>query len=168
MKFIHVFNIIIVLFFQKIVFAQSVQKNFGIGVMIGHPVAVTVQHNISKNNSVAGGFSFSLSDYTLVYADYHYHVSHLIKNKNPFSVETNPYVGFGGLLVLTNKDRSSDDLYLGKKSGHLGLGVRIPFGFEVLPQTLPIRFFAEIVPGMSLTPTMGAFFHLGLGIRYYF
>ena len=153
-------NILAFVFLLMFVFksqAQTEAHPFGLGIMIGNPAAITGKYILNKNNSVAGGLSISSSDYTLIYTDYLYHVHNLFTHKNQFLNELTPYIGFGGLLASTNKDRSNDDHYLGKKSGNLGLGVRVPLGSEWNPKALPLGVFLEIVPGMSVVPTMDAF-----------
>lgn len=77
-------------------------------------------------------------------------------------------MGVGGLLVVTNRDYNKDDRFLGKKSGSVGLGVRVPVGVEWQPGRPPLGVYLELVPGMAIIPKTDAFFQGGIGIRYYF
>jgi hypothetical protein len=138
--------------------------NLGLGLILGSPTAFTGK--LYRTNTVAYdfGIAFSLSDYLLVYSDYLIHVPNGVF-KNP---RLTPYYGIGAIVVSTRTSRSSNDKILGKDSGSIGAGVRVPFGVDWRPATPPLAFFAELVPGLAVIPETGVIVEGGIGLRYYF
>ncbi|OFZ29704.1 MAG: hypothetical protein A2622_10810 [Bdellovibrionales bacterium RIFCSPHIGHO2_01_FULL_40_29] len=143
-------------------------SDFGLGIILGAPTGITAKYWLDSQNAIDGGLSFSLSDYVLVYGDYLIHKSRLFGNQNQFTSELDFYYGLGANIVVTTKDRDTNDYYLGKKSGSAGFSVRVPFGVEWKPAEPSIGIFAELVPGMSIIPSTAVVFQGGLGARYYF
>lgn len=158
-------TLLLVLFVTKAGFALGAT---GAGIILGNPTGLTAK--MWKDSLVAydAGLSFSNSDYFLMYGDYLFHYPGSIKNKNAFISQLTPYWGVGGIVVLSSANRDSNDKFIGKKSGSLGLGVRFPFGVEWRPGSPPLGFFAELVPGMSIFPATDILFQGGIGMRYYF
>jgi hypothetical protein len=148
--------------------SSAFANKLGAGFFIGEPTSLTMKYWTSSTQAVDAGLAFSLSDYFLIYADYLTHYPQMIPKKNQFLSQLEFYIGVGGLLVVTNKDYSKDDRYLGKKSGSVGFGVRVPVGVEWQPANPPLGIYLELVPGMSIIPKTDAFFQGGVGIRYYF
>lgn len=143
-------------------------ENRGAGIVLGSPTGLTGK--MWKDSQVAydAGLSFSSSDYVLFYGDYLLHYPGSIRDKNPFISQLTPYWGLGGILVLTSANRDSNDKYIGKKSGSVGLGVRCPVGAEWKPGRLPLGIFAELAPGISVFPATDILIQGGIGMRYYF
>ncbi len=157
------------LVFTSAQFAQARTNGiFGLGVVVGGPTAITGKYWLSREAAIDGGLAFSFSDYVLLYGDYLIHYPRPFKNSDPFFSNIDFYMGVGANLVMTTNDRSNNDNYLGKKSGSVGLGVRVPFGLEWQPADPPIGVFVEIVPGISVIPATAVVVQGGLGIRYYF
>ena len=148
--------------------AAKENGRFGLGVVVGGPTAMTGKYWLSREAAIDGGLAFSYSDYVLVYGDYLKHYPRPFKNSDPFFSNIDFYMGVGANLVVTTNDRYNNDNYLGKKSGSVGLGVRVPFGLEWQPADPPIGVFLEIVPGISVIPSTSVVVQGGLGIRYYF
>ena len=69
---------------------------------------------------------------------------------------------------MTTGDRTDDYGIRGRRSGALGLGVRVPFGVEWKVADPPIGVFVEVVPVIAIVPQTTGIFQAGLGIRYYF
>ncbi len=150
------------------VFAKQSDQNFGLGILLGSPTAITGKYWLDNQAAIDGGLAFSFSNYVLVYADYLFHYPRPFNHAGEFFSELSFYLGAGGNLVITTSDRSSSDAYLGKKSGSVGLGVRAPFGLEWMPTKPTLGFFAEIVPGISVVPSTSVLVQGGFGARYYF
>lgn len=148
--------------------AKESHQNFGLGILLGAPTAITGKYWLNNEAAVDGGLAFSFSDYVLIYADYLFHYPRPFNLSEKFFTELSFYVGAGGNLVTTTNERSTTDNYLGKKSGSLGLGVRIPFGLEWMPARPNLGIFAEIVPGISVVPATSVLVQGGFGVRYYF
>lgn len=155
-----------VVFFGNISSVLSANKTYGIGLAFGDPSSVTGKYWIDAESGIDGGFAFLTDKYTLFYSDYHRHLKNLIHQAE--LQEFSPYIGVGGVFVMSTGSRSSKRKYLGESSGDLGLAVRIPVGLEWLPKTIPVGVFFEIVPALSVIPETSAFFHGAVGVRYYF
>jgi hypothetical protein len=151
---------------QKSNAAES--SGIGVGILLGSPTAITAKYWLDRQAALDAGIAFALSDYFLFYGDYLFHYPGAFKQKNKFVNELSPYVGVGGIVAFANSNRIDNDRYLGRTTGTLGLGVRIPFGIEWIPSKLPIGVFLELVPGISIIPATSVLFQGGLGIRYYF
>ncbi len=140
----------------------------GLGIVFGNPTALTGKYVVSNVLAYDFGLAFSFSDYILIYGDHLVSIPAGFGNKTKFISQLTPYYGIGGILVSTTTDRSKVDRILGKKSGSVGLGLRIPLGVEWRPIQPDFAFFAEIVPGISIVPETSAMFQGGLGLRYFF
>lgn len=143
-------------------------NSFGLGVAIGTPTVITGKYWTDSQAAIDGGVSFFASDFTLFYGDYLYHYPGFFKQKNEFTSRLKPYLGVGGILVSTTKDRSSNNRFLGTKSGSLGLAGRFPIGAEWMAPKPSLGVFAELAPSVSIVPTTEIFFQLALGVRYFF
>ncbi len=162
----------IVVSFLIVILAQPAgartNGQFGLGVVVGGPTAITGKYWLNREAAIDGGLAFSFSDYILLYGDYLVHYPRPFKNADPFFSNIDFYMGVGANLVVTTNDRSNNDTYLGRKSGSVGIGVRVPFGLEWHPTGPPLGIFVEIVPGISIIPATAVVVQGGLGIRYYF
>ncbi len=157
--------LLLAVFSSVLCFGQfSLAGNLGLGLILGSPTAFTGKFYRTNTIAYDFGIAFSLSDYLLVYSDYLIHVPNGVF-KNP---RLTPYYGIGGIVVSTRTSRSSNDKILGKDSGSLGAGVRVPFGVDWRPATPPLAFFAEIVPGLAVIPETGVLVEGGIGLRYFF
>ena len=159
---------ILVLIASEKVFAKQSNQNFGLGILLGSPTAITGKYWLDSQAAIDGGLAFSFSDYVLIYADYLFHYPRPFNQAGEFFSELSFYLGAGGNLVVTTNERNTADNYLGKKSGSVGLGVRIPFGLEWMPAKPTLGLFAEIVPGISVVPSTSVLVQGGFGARYYF
>lgn len=142
--------------------------DLGLGIILGAPTALTGKYLAGNNLAYDFGLAFSFDDYVLIYGDRLVPVPGGFGRKTKFASQITPYYGIGGVIVVTNKDRSSNDRILGKKSGSFGLGLRIPLGIEWRPSQPDFAFFLEIVPGISVIPETSAMFQGGIGLRYFF
>lgn len=142
--------------------------NLGFGFILGNPTAITGQWVQSKETSYQAGFSFSYDDSFLVFADRLFHMPGTFKTTEQFINELVPYVGIGGALAVTTKDRRTQDGYFDKDEGSVGLGVRVPIGIEWKNSDPNISVYFEIAPGISIFPETSAQFMGGLGLRYFF
>lgn len=153
--------------FATLTHAQT-QKKFGAGILIGNPTSLSAKYWTEQNRALQGGLAFDLDDYILIHGDYLVHYPGTFKTTESFINSLVPYVGIGGLFVITTDDRRKKDDYLGEDSGSIGLGVRVPFGIEWRNPDPSIGVFLELVPGISVIPETSALFMGGIGVRYYF
>ena len=155
--------------FLTILSVNSVMaREFGVGFILGNPTAITGQWVQSQKDSYQAGFSFSYDDSFLIYADRLFHFPGTFKTTESFINELIPYVGVGGALAVTSKDRRNKDGYFNKDEGSLGMGVRIPVGVEWQHQNPGLSVYFELAPGISIFPETSAHFMGGLGFRYFF
>ena len=147
---------------------RDASRDFGLGVVVGGPTAITAKYWLDHERALDGGIAFSVNDYILLYGDYLWHYPRPFKHSDPFFSNVNFYLGLGANLAITTSDRSNTDYYLGKRSGSVGLSARVPFGLEWKPADPPLGVFVEIVPGISVIPSTSVIVQGGIGIRYYF
>lgn len=140
----------------------------GAGIVLGNPSAISAKYWLDSKTAIDAALAFSLSDYVLIHSNYLMHFPGFFKTQNKYVNQFVPYLGFGAVVVVAQKDRSSGDGFVGKKSGSLGLGIRVPLGVEWLVQEVPLGVYLEAAPGLALTPSTSGFIQGGLGVRYYF
>ncbi len=143
-------------------------QGLGAGIVLGNPSALSAKLWINDKTAIDFAVAFSFSDYFLVHSNYLMHFPGFFKSSNPYVNQFTPYLGFGGVFVIAQKERFSNDGYVGKKSGEFGLGIRVPLGVEWIPREVPIGVFLEVAPGLAVAPATSSFIQGGLGIRYYF
>ena len=124
------------------------QHPIGLGVMLGAPSAVTGQYWFSPKNSVAAGIA-GYFNYVMGYGDYLYHFPQAFKNP-----EFSPYVGPG--------------VFISNWLGGASIGARVTMGAQWFPKKLPVGFFLEIAPGITVIPLAFLHFSGGVGARYFF
>lgn len=150
--------------------AQSATpRDFGIGLAIGSPTALTGKIWLTNTTAMDFGLAYSSRDYLLIYGDYLLHDTGLFQS-NKFTDRLTTYFGFG--LGIYSWDRN---YYYGNrpagwrsKESDLGVYIRVPIGAEWRPVDLPIGVFAELVPGLSVVPSIDVIINAAIGIRYYF
>lgn len=150
-------------------YASPSAHNFGLGIIIGEPSAITGKAWLSQESAVDFGLSFSFDDYILFYGDYLFHFPGAFGRSSEFVSQLTPYVGVGGIIAFANdRYRYRDRRYFGTSGNSTALGVRIPLGIEWTPSQVPLGVFVELVPGLSLAPRTDGFIQGGIGVRYYF
>lgn len=140
----------------------------GAGFVLGNPSALSAKYWMDSKRALDAALAFSVSDYVLVHANYLMHFPGFFKTQNPYVNRMVPYIGGGLVFVIAQKDRSTGDGFVGKKSGAFGLGIRMPLGIEWLIKEVPLGVYLEAAPGLALTPSTSGFIQGGLGVRYYF
>ncbi len=144
---------------------------FGLGIILGEPSAITARYNLDKVRAIDGGISFFYSRWTLLYIDGLYQFQGAFGRANSFFAQTTPYIGLGGVLVISDLPRREsrrERYFSDSDSTDLAFGLRIPLGAEWRAVTAPIGVFAEIAPGLTILPGTNSFIQLGIGARFYF
>lgn len=159
---------LLVIFGTVFVRAQQPQQKLGAGILLGSPSSLVGKYWVSQTVAWDVGLAFSFDNYILIHSNYLTHYPGVWKSSHPVISRFVPYLGIGGVIVVAQKDRSNGEGFIGKKSGSLGLGVRIPLGVEWLPPEAPLGIYLELAPGLALTPSTTGFIQGGLGVRYYF
>lgn len=144
---------------------------FGLGIILGEPTGITAKYNMDRTYAVDGGISFNFDQWFMLYADYLHHWPGVMGSQNAFVANLTPYVGFGGLIVMSNRDEYETRkyrYYTSTSSSKTAVGFRIPLGLEWRAPTFPLGVFLELVPGMTIIPGTSGFFQGGIGARFYF
>lgn len=146
---------------------QSAIAQTGVGLTVGGPTYIHLTRYLNTQQAVNVGASFSYNSATHIYTDY------LIKTFEPLNKaqlsDIGFYYGVGGEIVISNKDRRNNDAYYGDRSGDLGLGVRVPLGFEWRPpQTQNFHYHLQLVPTLAVVPETEIEFTAGIGLKYFF
>jgi hypothetical protein len=144
-------------------------RDFGIGIAIGNPTAVTGKVWLTSASAMDFGLAYSSRDYTLVYGDYLLHSTGLF-GSNHLSNRLTTYIGIGLGIYSWDRNYYYEDRPAGwrRKEGDVGVYARIPLGVEWTPSEPPLGVFAELVPGISVIPSIDTIINAAIGIRYYF
>ena len=155
---------------QDSALAPSYAGHFGAGLVLGEPTALTGKYWWSAKDAVDVGLSFFQSNFILVYGDYLRHFAGIWGRSSPFVAHLQPYAGIGAFFASIANVNSYDAPYFyhPSSSASSAFAVRIPLGVEWDPSQVPLGVFAELVPGVGISPGTFAVFELGLGVRYYF
>ena len=149
--------------------ASSLENNpTGLGVIFGEPTGFTAKFWMPEHQAIDAGLAFSLSSYVLIYSDYLFHFPGVFGNSTEFTRAMSPYVGVGAEIIISENSVRTNNHYFDTPGSSTGLGIRIPLGIEWALKTMPIGIFAELVPGMGITPGTYGFFQGGVGARWYF
>lgn len=144
---------------------------FGLGIQLGDPTAITGKYYLDKSQAIDGGISFDFNQWTMLYGDYLMHFPGGFGTNEQFIRELNPYVGIGGLLILSNRNDvevRKQRYFSSSSSSKTALGVRIPLGIEWRTPKIPLGVFIELVPGITIIPSTNGYIQGGVGARYFF
>ncbi len=140
-------------------------KSFGFGIILGTPVGVNVKLWTASDQAFVADFGESYFGPLRLEADYLWHFDAF------HSAIVKMYAGPGLGLAFGNGDddnRFFDDHPHGPDApDHLGVGVRVMFGINIIPRRTPIEIFAEIGPMIAFVPNVGVGVDGGVGIRFY-
>ncbi len=123
--------------------------DFGAGVIVGGPTAITGKLWLSGTQAVDGGVGWYSRP--TVYGDYLWHGWNVLPQ--PAQGKLPVYLGLGAQI------RAYSDAEV---------GVRAVLGIAYWLPTQPVEIFAEIVPVFYLTRDVGVGGDGGIGLRYYF
>jgi len=144
-------------------------RDWGAGIMIGDPAALTAKNWIESDRAIAMGIGWGFDEYLMFYGDYLFHFNSVFGKSSRFVSQLSPYVGVGGIAVLSTMDRYGwERRYFRTHRSTVALGARIPVGVEWLLPNPTFGFFIEIVPGLTVIPATWGFIQFGIGARYYF
>lgn len=129
------------------------QRQFGLGVLLGEPTAVSYKTWLTGNTAVdaALGWSFRGRGFLHIHGDYLLHRINAVRLEE--GAKFTPFYGLGGMA------RFEDDTHL---------AARFPVGIAYLWEGTPLEFFFELVPMLDLAPATDFSLNGGLGFRYYF
>ncbi|MFN3454699.1 MAG: BAPKO_0422 family outer member beta-barrel protein [Pseudobdellovibrio sp.] len=144
----------------------SASQADSVGVTIGSPTFVHYTVDLNPN-MLEMGLSFEYDHANHAYADYKKRFHDIFNN--PHLKDLSLLYGAGGVVAITNKDRADKSGLYGKKSGSLGLGVRLPLALEWNPNHLKeLGISVNLNPVIAIVPKTSLEFMAGIGFKYYF
>ncbi|OFZ19186.1 MAG: hypothetical protein A2X94_11205 [Bdellovibrionales bacterium GWB1_55_8] len=158
------------LFMSLVASAAEISGKVGVGAVFGEPTGFTAKLWNDGVRAFDAGLAYSFSEFLIIYADHLWHFPGWVRGTalDRKGHRFMPYVGVGGVFVISTEGGRSDRKLFLDTGNTVGLGLRLPVGLEWLPADPPLGVFLELVPGMGLAPSVEGFFQGGLGIRYYF
>ncbi len=138
----------------------SAPRGFGLGPILGEPTGLGFLWRPSGGTSTFdAAVAWSVPDDRLhIHADWLLTLATYRDPATPsFSIPF--YTGVGPRLRMGWKNERGSDAAL--------LGVRIPFGMVILPNSVPVDGFVEIVPVLTLYPETSLDFDAALGARIF-
>lgn len=132
----------------------SLDKKFGVGLMLGEPTGASFKYWLSDVAAIDGVVGISLDDDEdfAVHADYLYHLNDVIELD-----ENRMTVYFGGGPRFKARDRR-DDLF----------GIRTVGGVAYIFDDVPVDVFFEAGPIFDVSPDFDVRYTVGIGARYWF
>jgi hypothetical protein len=136
------------------------RKDFGLGLIVGDPLGLTIKY--WTNNTNAFVIDFGESDFgpTRISADYLWHFdafqSRVVKM----------YIGPGAVVAFGDGNGPYGGNEFNRDDKNEGIGVRAMLGLNFIPEHTPIEIFCEAGPLIGLSPT-GFGIDVAAGIRFY-
>lgn len=158
------FGIVLLFFCLKLnAFAQ--QSDFGLGVVVGEPTAITAKKRLSSQRALDFGFGYYWQNSALFFGDYLFQFPGTFQTDNSIVNTFVPYVGLGSSLNIYKKENRKR---IGDNEANLVLSARIPIGVSWAIANSPIEVFVEIVPVLNIIPGLSFDMNAGLGGRIFF
>lgn len=134
--------------------AQSAgHGGFGLGFIIGAPTGLSVKQWIAPRQAFDAAAAWSTSgDEESLYL----HGDYLFQQPHALAIDTAWLDWHYGAGISMKFDRRTN------------VGLRLPIGIDYSLISLPLEFFAEIVPVVLLTPDTGFDIDGGIGVRIFF
>jgi len=147
--------------FMEESFCETPAENeYGIGLMVGEPTAVTGKYFINKNSALDAGLGLSiLNNGIWLHSDYIYQLWDV------FDTTQDLPVYFGAGAVLHNREIKNDNK---DKESKLDFGPRVLVGVEFHPEKYRFSFFGEVALNFFILHEIEIAPGLALGVRYYF
>ena len=148
-------------------------RQFGIGLMLGYPVALTIKYMLKPDQGIAAGlgaFSGFIYDRgsVTVFVDYVYH-PHLLTAGEAFALTW--YIGGGGQVIINDRYSSPyvrGVLYPGFNYGsQFWLAARVPIGVNLALAQAPLEVFLEASPSILVFPALSFGIGASIGLRFY-
>lgn len=130
--------------------SNNINKELGLGAMLGEPTGVSVKFWTGNTTAVDVGAAWSLSGRNEAL---HLHSDLLFHYWFPETENLAFYYGIGGRIIFADEAKA---------------GVRVPVGLTYVFDNVPFDLFVEAVPILDLTPDTDFAGNGAVGIRYYF
>lgn len=131
-------------------------KRFGAGIYVGEPTGVTLKGYLTERLAIDGIAAWGFLNKALtVIGDVTYDFAEIPTSSGTVTLPV--YAGVGAKLEF--KSGPNDDTVV---------GIRVPVGLAAQWVNHPIEIFAEVVPGIEVSPSTEFDLMGGLGARLYF
>ena len=148
-------------------------RQFGVGLQLGYPTAVTAKYMLRADQGLVvgiGGFSGFVYDAGAlsIHVDYVWHPNLLTQGE---AYQVTWYVGGGGNVLIFNSPRQRTSLpsvawyYF---PTNVWLAARIPLGINLALTQLPFEIYLEADPSILVFPSIGFGLGASIGGRGYF
>jgi hypothetical protein len=148
-------------------------KQFGVGIQMGYPTALTLKYMLQPDQGLVGGigafsgFAYDRGSFTL-FVDYVWH-PHMLTSSEAFALTW--YIGGGGQLIVHNNNRfvtGSYPVLAYYYAAPFWLAARMPIGANIALTQAPIEIYVEAIPGILVFPGLSFGIGASLGGRFYF
>jgi hypothetical protein len=154
---------LLILISSQSLFAQSPEgKQWGLGIMVGDPVGLTVKYWTNPVNAWVFDVGSSYFGSPRFDADYLWHFDAFRSRVARLYAGPGAALGFG-----TGHSFYYNDNGTLVRADNTGLGVRGVFGLSIVPVETPMDIFFEVGLLIGLTPDFGSAVDASLGIRFY-
>ena len=128
-------------------------SGFGIGFILGAPTGLSAKGWLTAQQALAAAAAWKTSGKE---ESLYLHGDFLIQRQDGPAFDRHRLDWHYGLGLSIQFDDQTD------------LGVRLPVGLDYRLTSVPLEFFAEIVPVVLLTPDTGVDVDGGIGVRLFF
>jgi hypothetical protein len=133
-------------------------EGVGLGIIIGDPSGLSLAVRRGEHHVVQVHFGYNFRNERIhISGDYLYNLV-ILDTPEMAGVRFPVYLGIGARYQNYGVDFQED----------AGFGIRVPFGMALLPRSLAIDPFVELVPVMLIAPETKVDLEGGVGIRLYF
>lgn len=140
-------------------------KTWGLGVLIGEPIAITGEYQMTSERAIDMGLGYSWGHALSLYGDYLFQFLGAWEGHGEFISKVTPYVGVGAFFESHDSTHPHVRDY---KTYSTTFGARIPVGADWFIPSSPVQLFVELVPALILVPGLDVDFYGGVGARYFF
>lgn len=138
---------------------------WGLGVLIGEPVALSAEYQMGRDRAIDMGLGYSWGHSFHVFGDYLFQFLGAWEGRGEFISALTPYVGIGAFF----QSHSSGHPHIhDNRTFTTSLGARIPLGVDWFVPDSPVQIFVELVPAFKIVPGLDFDFFGGVGARYFF
>jgi hypothetical protein len=140
----------------------TAQKGTGFGIILGDPTGLTLKHWVSRDQAIAASLGGSYYGAPRIGLDYLWHF-------NAFRSSIVLLYGDAGLAIGFGKGVRwwGDRAYKYYDRNDARIGVRGMVGLNVLPRGVPLEFFLELGPLLTIAPGFASTVDVALGMRFY-
>jgi len=143
--------LLVLLAVSGVLFAQqSFGDRLGIGIILGEPTGLSLKMWTGDRGAFDAAVAWSFTGSAVyIHIDY---LMHVLPSSPRTPGSLSVYLGLGGTLLV---------------AGGVQVGLRMPIGINYLFARFPIGIFAELAPGVLLTPSTAFRLGGGAGIHFY-